>query len=99
MIQTPRASLGGTAYLVICLTLGAYFGFAAVQGDSGVLAQRQVAAEASALVAERDTLAGELQALQNLTLRLSDLYLDMDLLDERARAILGYARADEIILR
>ena len=97
--QTPRASLGGTVYLVTCLLLGAYFGFAAIQGESGVLAQRQVSAEAALLMAERDALAGELNGLQNLTLRLSDSYLDLDLLDERARAVLGYIRADEIVLR
>ena len=33
------------------------------------------------------------------TRRLSDEYLDLDLLDERAREILGYVRADEVILR
>jgi cell division protein FtsB len=98
-VQTPRASLGGTVYLVVSLLLGAYFAFAAVQGDSGVLAQRQVAAEAEALMAERDALAAELNQLQNLTLRLSDAFLDLDLLDERARAVLGYIRADEIVLR
>ncbi len=98
-VSTPRASFGGSVYLVACLTLGAYFGFAAVEGDSGVMAQRQVAAEAASLTIERDALAEELAGLQNLTLRLSDAYLDMDLLDERARAVLGYVRADEIVLR
>jgi cell division protein FtsB len=98
-IPTPRASLGGTIYLVVCMTLGAYFGFAAVQGDSGVLAQRQVSAQAATLEAQRDALAADLSKLQNLTLRLSDGYLDLDLLDERARAILGYVRAEEIVLR
>jgi cell division protein FtsB len=37
--------------------------------------------------------------MQNLTLRLSDDYLDLDLLDEQARDVLGYLRADEIVIR
>ena len=37
--------------------------------------------------------------MQNLTRRLSDDYLDLDLLDERAREVLGLLRADEILLR
>lgn len=37
--------------------------------------------------------------MQNLTRRMSDEYLDLDLLDERAREILGLIRADEVILR
>jgi cell division protein FtsB len=37
--------------------------------------------------------------MQNLTRRMSDEYLDLDLLDERAREMLGLIRADEVILR
>ena len=36
--------------------------------------------------------------MQNLTHRLSDEYLDLDLLDERAREVLGLIRSDEIII-
>ena len=87
---SASASLGSTVYLGLTLVLGAYFGFAAIQGQSGVLAQRKVAAELEVLTTERDALVDELSQLQNLTLRLSDTYLDLDLLDERARAVLGY---------
>ncbi|MGL4320838.1 MAG: septum formation initiator family protein, partial [Paracoccaceae bacterium] len=31
--------------------------------------------------------------------RLSDAYLDIDLLDQQARDVLGYVRADEIVIR
>ena len=37
--------------------------------------------------------------LFNLTLRLSDHYLDLDLLDEQARSVLGVVRHDEVVLR
>ena len=37
--------------------------------------------------------------MENLTRRLSDSYLDLDLLDERARDVLGYVRADEIVIQ
>jgi len=36
--------------------------------------------------------------MENKTRRLSDNFLDLDLLDERARKVLGMARADEIII-
>lgn len=98
-LSGSRASLGGTLYLSAVVLLGAYFVFAAIQGESGVLAQRRVAAEVATLAAEKTELEAQLASLQNLTRRLSDDYLDLDLLDERARAVLGYARADEIILR
>ena len=37
--------------------------------------------------------------MENLTRRLSDTYLDLDLLDEQARDVLGMVRADEIVIR
>ena len=47
----------------------------------------------------RDRLAQELTQLTNLTRRLSDGFLDIDLLDQQARDVLGYMRADEIVIR
>lgn len=85
--------------MVLAFTLGGYFTFAAVQGDYGVFRRVQINAEAEALRAERDRLAGELAAMSNLTHRLSDTYLDLDLLDQQAREVLGYMRADEIVIR
>lgn len=94
-----RPRLGTTMYFALAATLGAYFTFAAVQGDYGVLRQAQTADEMQGLTAERDKLAAELSSLKNLTHRLSDSYLDMDLLDEQVRSVLGYVRADEIVIR
>ena len=100
MTNTPsRISLGGILYLVLVFTLGGYFTFAAVQGDYGVLRRVQINAEADALRVERDRLAQELTQLTNLTRRLSDDFLDIDLLDQQARDVLGYMRADEIVIR
>jgi cell division protein FtsB len=84
---------------VLAFTLGGYFTFAAVQGDYGVLRRVQIDAEADALRVERDRLAQELTQLTNLTRRLSDGFLDIDLLDQQARDVLGYMRADEIVIR
>ena len=81
------------------LGLGGYFGLAALQGSYGLLRRVQVSAEIIALKAERDALATEAARMANLTRRLSDDYLDLDLLDERARDVLGYLRADEILIR
>ena len=100
MTNTPsRISLGGIFYLVLAFTLGGYFTFAAVQGDYGVFRRVQINAEAEALRIERDRLAQELAQLTNLTRRLSDDFLDIDLLDQQARDVLGYMRADEIVIR
>lgn len=97
--STKRPAFGGILLMVLALTLGSYFTFAAVQGDFGVFRRVQINAEAETLRAERDNLQQELALLQNLTRRLSDDFLDLDLLDEQARDVLGYLRSDEIVIR
>ncbi|MBO9455636.1 septum formation initiator family protein [Paracoccus sp. R12_1] len=97
--MSQRLSISATIFFVLALALGLYFAFAAVQGPSGILRRIQIESETAELAVERDRLRAEVARMQNLTRRLSDEYLDLDLLDERAREVLGYARADEIILR
>ncbi len=94
-----RPAVGGMFFLVLALTLGGYFTFAAVQGDYGIFRRVQIKAEVAELTVERDQLKLELARLDNLTHRLSDDYLDIDLLDERVRNVLGYLRADEVVIR
>lgn len=91
--------LGELAYLALVGVLGASFAFAAVQGDYGLFARVAIDAEAEALTAERDRLQQELARVENLTHRLSDDYLDLDLLDQQARDVLGYMRPDEVAIR
>jgi len=95
----PRPALGSLLLILLAIGLGGYFTFAAVQGDYGVFRQVQLRAEARALIAQRDALQVQLAEMKNLTNRLSDSYLDFDLLDEQARDVLGYLRADEIVIR
>jgi cell division protein FtsB len=97
-LQT-RPAIGGMCYYVLAVTLGVYFTFAAVQGDYGLFRRVQLSAEIEVLKVERDLNLAELAQIQNLTRRLSDGYLDLDLLDEQARDVLGYVRADEIVIR
>ena len=94
-----KAAIGGAVFLFIALVAAGSFVVAAVQGDFGVMRRVQIHAEAEALRQERDTLRAELDRMQNLTRRLSDNYLDIDLLDERARTVLGYLRSDEVVIR
>lgn len=94
-----RPALGGIAFMMILIAVGGYFTFAAVQGEYGVFRKAQIRAEAATLTAERDLLAAELAEMQNRSKRLSDEFLDIDLLDQQARDVLGYLRADEIVIR
>ena len=93
-----RLSLSPVICLLIAVLAGLYFAFAAVQGPSGILRRVQLTAETQALETERDALRAEVDKMRNLTRRLSDQYLDLDLLDERARDVLGMVRSDEILI-
>lgn len=97
-VHTQRG-IGGLVYLAFVGTLGVYFTFAAVQGDYGMFARVAINAEAETLTAERDRLQADLAEMQNLTHRLSDDFLDLDLLDQQTRDVLGYMRSDEIAIR
>jgi cell division protein FtsB len=94
-----RPGVGLAVYIIVMVSLGMYFTFASVQGDFGLFRRVQIEAETRALVSERDTLAEEVAALRNKTVRLSDTYLDVELLDQQARDVLGLVRSDEIVLR
>ncbi len=83
--------------IVIALTI--YFLKPALQGQMGLFRYLQVRAEIEVANEELATLTAERKRLENLTHRLSNQYLDLDLLDEQARERLGLARENEIIIR
>lgn len=94
-----RPSIGALLLFTAPLCVTAYFTFAAVQGDYGLFRRAEIIEEGRALERERDQLLEQVARLENLTMRLSDDFLDLDLLDQQARDVLGYVRADEIVVR
>ncbi|MFM2389618.1 MAG: hypothetical protein RLZZ437_1173 [Pseudomonadota bacterium] len=99
MTRQTQPAIGGMLFLFAMFLIGGYFAFAAVQGDFGVFRQVQIRAEVAELRQEKERLQAELTELSNRTRRLSDEFLDIDLLDQQARDVLGYVRADEIVIR
>ena len=87
------------AVFAVALMLGLYFTFAAVQGDYGLFRRAEILSDAKNLEVELTVLKNEVDKMSNLTLRMSDEYLDLDLLDEQAREILGQIRSDEVIIQ
>jgi cell division protein FtsB len=86
-------------YFTAAFTLGLYFTFAAVQGDYGIFRRAEIEAETDLLRKDLADLKAEVAQMENLTRRLSDDYLDLDLLDQQARDVLGMLRADEVVIR
>ncbi len=94
-----KPSFGVAFYFAIIFSLAIYFTFASVQGDYGLFRRVQIDAEAQALNLEYQRLEQEVSQMRNKTHRLSDEFLDLDLLDEQARDVLGLVRSDEIVVR
>ncbi|QFT73242.1 MULTISPECIES: septum formation initiator family protein [unclassified Ruegeria] len=99
MSRSHRPGLGSIIFFSVAFMLGVYFTFAAVQGDYGLFRRVEIAAERDALSQDLEKLNAQIAELENLTRRLSDTYLDLDLLDQQARSVLGMIRADEIVIR
>jgi len=97
--RSTRPGFGPLIFFVTAFALGIYFTFAAVQGDYGLFRRIEIAAEQEGLQKDLDRQNQEIARMENLTHRLSDDYLDLDLLDQQARSVLGMLRADEIVIR
>ena len=97
-MSSLRPRFGPVMFYAIAGTFGAYLMFAGVQGEFGLFRRIQLQADIAQLRDQRDRLATELAVIENRTRRLSDAFLDLDLLDQQARDVLGYVRADEVVL-
>ncbi|WP_121630114.1 FtsB family cell division protein [Tropicibacter alexandrii] len=96
--RSARPSFGALIFFTVTLSLTAYFTFAAVQGDFGLFRRAEIMVESRKLTAELDTLRAEVGRMENLTTRLSNEFLDTDLLDQQVRDVLGLIRTDEIVV-
>ena len=94
-----KPAVGPLLFFAIAFALSLYFTFAAVQGDFGLFRRAEILAEANDMRAHLADVRAEVAQMENLTHRLSDDYLDLDLLDEQVRSVLGMMRADEIVIR
>ncbi len=91
-VATPAAYL----FLIGLIIVVAH---SSLQSNTGLAAFREAGSEERRLNAELAVLIARREHIANKVRRLSDAYLDLDLLDERARDILGMVRVDEMIVR
>jgi cell division protein FtsB len=91
-----RARLITPPVLIFCLV--AYFAYHAVQGERGLLAWLAVKHELAQARATQSALAATRADLQRRVDLLGADGLDLDLLEERAHAVLNYGRPDELII-
>ena len=84
-------------YLCAALLIG-YFGVNAFTGNHGLNARQGLDLQIARLVAERDALQAERRQWERRVALLNGEYLDPDMLDERARALLDYVDPNDVTL-
>ena len=82
--------------LSVCLIV--YIAYHAVQGDRGLIAYWQLSKQVHRAEVVQLRLSRERAAIQNRVSLLNPNSLDRDMLEERARFMLGYSLPDEIVI-
>ncbi len=84
-------------YTVATLVIG-YFGVNAYTGNRGLRARQDLDQHIAQLTSELDTLKAERVTWERRVSLLKPESIDADMLDERARVLLGYADPRELVL-
>ncbi len=84
--------------LTVCLILCLYFIIASFNGEFGVSAKYHLLAKEKVLANELNTINKETKIIKNRIKRLSNTSLDLELLDQQARIILGMIGEEEVIV-
>jgi cell division protein FtsB len=83
---------------LLCFGLFFYFAFHLLHGDMGYFALRGLNQKLAKAENRRDTIKGERVALENRVRLLRSNSLDLDMLDERAREVLGFVAPGEVVV-
>ena len=84
--------------IVLTTLLSVYFSYSALNGQYGLFNQFHLKAQKNVLVKDLEAIELKNSILEKKVLRLSNKYLDLDLLDQQARKFLGLAKSNEIII-
>jgi len=83
---------------IFSFTICLYFAYHLVYGEMGYFSMKKIDATLNESKKEYDDLKQERVGLENRVKRLRPDSLDLDVLDERSRDVLGYVKEDEVIL-
>jgi len=100
MVTRPRlrAFFSAVVLYIVAACLIGYFGANAYSGKYGLTARVNLEQQIAALTAELNEAKGERVRWERRVALLKSDGLDPDMLDERARALLGYADPRDVIM-
>ncbi len=84
---------------IVCIAVSAYFGYAGIFGQRGLLARNDTQAQLALKEQELALVRGQREALQHRTELLDSRALDPDMLDEVARQVLTEGHSGEVAVR
>ncbi len=93
-----RRRVRHAAIPAICACAVAYFGYHAIQGDHGLITYWRYGQYIGSLQKEYDQIAAERERLEHRVKLLRSQSLDPDLLEERARDVLGFAHPNDRVI-
>lgn len=96
--QRKKSYLRPLIVPVIAIAFSGYFAWHGWHGSFGIEARRQLTVEAVRLNGELERVKQERKAIERRVNLLRSASLESDMLDERAREILGFANANEIAI-
>lgn len=83
---------------IIFLLLAAYFGWNAMHGDRGLVAQQQDKLDLAAAQAQLARADAEVTQWQNRVKGMGDRHLDLDALDAQARSMLNFVDPRDLVV-
>ena len=93
-----RRATRGIGFPIVVMALVFYFGYFAVNGNHGLVAWLRLQSEIETKQVEFDRLQAERVTLEHRVSLLRPESVDPDLLEEQARARLGLAEPDEVVI-
>jgi len=98
IVREIKVRAGQIAGPVIGMTVVVYFAYHAVQGDRGLIALGKLRQDVGELQAQVLDTRAERMAFDQKVVALRSDNIDPDLLEERARLLLGYGYEDEVLV-
>jgi cell division protein FtsB len=83
---------------LFCVLILFYLGFHTISGERGIFALLRESSKLDALNAEIAEIKSERQSIERKVQKLSSGSLDLDLLDEQSRNVLGHVGSDEVVI-
>ena len=95
--ESRRPAFKRAAGPLLCVLVLFYLGFHAISGERGAVALVKETRRLETLKAELASVKAKRESIDHKVRLLSDQSLDLDLLDEQARFVLGMAGKNEIV--